>query len=147
MTENDLSKEDVRRLVYSYKDTGVTDELYSFGKMLLSETEERAKQIDSKSTAVLGWATAIVVFLFTQLTKASGVLNLSFGLAGFFGLLAVGCAYAALRPRHEWLWPSDRDWFEQTAFGSADELKRFHARLFVMTNNIRFTASSFHFIE
>lgn len=63
---NDLSKDDVSRIIYSYKDEGVTDELYAFGKMLLSETDDRAKQIDSKATSVLGWATAILAFLFTQ---------------------------------------------------------------------------------
>ena len=125
----DLSEEDVKRLVYSYQDADVTNELCSFGKMLLDEADGWAKQIDSKATAVLGWAAAILAFLFTQLTKTSGIVNLSLGVAsGLFALLAVRRAYKALQARKGWLWPSDRDWFEETAFGSADELKRFHIR-------------------
>jgi hypothetical protein len=126
---NDLSAEDVKQLVYSYQDTEVSDELLSFGQMLLDEANDWAKQIDSKATGVLGWATAILAFLFTQLTKTSGMVNLSLGVAsGSFAMLAVRRAYKALQARKGWLWPSDRDWFEETAFGSADELKRFHIR-------------------
>jgi hypothetical protein len=126
---NDLSKDEITRLVYSYKDEKITDELYSFGEMLLSETDDRAKQIDSKATSVLGWATAILAFLFTQLIQANGIINLFLGVSsGLFSLLAVRRSYKALQARKGWLWPSDRDWFEETAFASADELKRFHIR-------------------
>jgi hypothetical protein len=126
---NDLSEEDVSRLVYSYNDESITDELYAFGRMLLAETDDRARQVDSKATSVLGWATAILAFLFTQLIQASGIVNLTLGVAsGLFALLAVRRAYKALQARRGWLWPSDLDWFEETAFASADELKRFHIR-------------------
>jgi hypothetical protein len=135
---SDLSKEGVKRLVYSYEDPKVTDELYSFGQILLGEANDWAKQIDSKATGVLGWATAILAFLFTQLTRTSGVVNLSLGVAsGLFSLLAVRRAYKALQARKGWLWPSDRDWFEETAFGSADELKRFHIRALHQTRRAR----------
>ena len=80
-------------------------------------------------SSLLGWATAILAFLFTQLIQASGIVNLSLGVSsGLFALLAVRRAYKALQARRGWLWPSDRNWFEQTAFASADELKRFHIR-------------------
>ena len=124
--------------VYSYQDAEVSDELLSFGQTLLDEANDWAKQIDSKATGVLGWATAIVAFLFTQLTKTNGMVNLSLGVAsGSFAMLAVRRAYKALQARKGWLWPSDRDWFEETAFGSADELKRFHIRSLHQTRRAR----------
>jgi hypothetical protein len=43
-------------------------------------------------------------------------------------LLSAVFAFLALRARNEWKWPSDKDWFEETALCDADELKRFHIR-------------------
>jgi hypothetical protein len=125
----DLSNEEVRKLVYSYEDPQVTDELYSFGQMLLTEVQQRAGQIDSKATTILGWATAILAFLFTQLDKTGGAVDLGFGsaVAGLTSV-AVISSYCALRAREGWRWPSDRDWFQKAALCKGDELKRFHLR-------------------
>ena len=129
MATNDLPQTEIRRLVYSYQDTKITDELYGFGGMLLNEIDERVKNIDSKAGTVLAWSTAILAFLFTQITSGHGTVNLLLGsMIGALALFAVISAYSTLRTRQEWLWPSDRDWFEATAFGSGDELKRFHIR-------------------
>ncbi|PYX58169.1 MAG: hypothetical protein DMG76_09880 [Acidobacteria bacterium] len=121
MATNDLPDTEIKRLVYAYEDPQITDELYRFGKMLLTEIDDRVKHIDSKAGTVLAWSTAILAFLFTQITSGRGALNLSLGsLISVLALLAVISAYSTLRTRQEWLWPSDRDWFEATAFGSAD---------------------------
>jgi hypothetical protein len=128
--KNDLSTEEVNRLVYSYDDSGITDELYSFGSVLLQDIRNRAGSIDSKSATMLGWSTGILVFLFTQLDKrTSGGITLAFGVAsGLCCLLAAIYAFLALRARNEWKWPSDKDWFEESALSASDELKRFHIR-------------------
>lgn len=68
-SRNTLSLEDVKRIVGSYKDSGVTDELYSFGSVLLAEVRNRAGRIDSKAATMLGWATGILAFLFTEIDK------------------------------------------------------------------------------
>jgi hypothetical protein len=51
---NDIPIAEVNRIVYSYADTAVTDELYSFGGLLLTEIRTRAGNIDSKSATMLG---------------------------------------------------------------------------------------------
>jgi hypothetical protein len=97
--------------------------------MLLTEVQERAKQIDSKSAIVFGWATAIMAFLFTQMHRSDALVIIVIGfLSAFLSVIAAVFAYLALRTRDEWLWPSDKDWFERSAFGCEDELKRFHIR-------------------
>ena len=126
---NDLTKDAVKDLIYSYKEPAVTDELYAFGAMLLAEVQERSGQIDSKAATVLGWASGILAFLFTQFGNASGwVSGILATFGGIFALFAVIYSYAALRARRDWRSPSDHDWFEKTALSSADELKRFHVR-------------------
>jgi len=80
-TENDLSAEEVNRLVYSYDDASVTDELCSFGTLLLQEVRNRSANIDSKAATMLGWSTGLLVFLFTQLDeKSTGLIALAFGV-------------------------------------------------------------------
>ena len=126
---NDIPIAEVNRIVYSYADTAVTDELYSFGSVLLTEIRTRAGNIDSKSATMLGWSTAILVFLFTQIDRHSGFVALAFAVAsGLCCLLSAIYAFLALRARDEWKWPSDKDWFEESALCDADELKRFHIR-------------------
>jgi hypothetical protein len=79
---NDLPIEEVKRIVYSYGDARVTDELYSFGSVLLTEIRNHAGNIDSKSATMLGWSTGILVFLFTQMDKHSGgFIALAFAVA------------------------------------------------------------------
>lgn len=128
MNDNSLTKDAVKELMNSYDQPQVTDELYSFGAMMLSEVQERGGQVDSKATVILGWATAILAFLFTQL-NGDGTLSTLIGVAaGAFALLTVLCAYNALRARKDWRYASDLDWFEKTALSDSDELKRFHIR-------------------
>ncbi len=133
MATNDLPKEEVKRLVYSYTDQKITDELYSFGSMLLTDIRSRSGHIDSKAATILGWATGILVFLFTELNRSRGFMELTFGAAsGACCLGAAVYAFLALRARNEWKWPSDKDWFTESALSSAtanaEDLKRFHIR-------------------
>jgi hypothetical protein len=67
VSNNDLSKEQMKELVYCYDDHGVTDELYSFGVMLLNEIGQRSGQIETKAATTLGWATGMLAFLFGTL--------------------------------------------------------------------------------
>jgi hypothetical protein len=125
-----LSDDEVKDLVYSYKDGEVTNELYTFGMMLLSEIQARAAQLDSKSTTMLGWATGILAFLLIATNKSITAIPARFAAAsGVFALLAVICSFLALRTREDWGWPGDTSWLCKTALVSGDELKRFHIRV------------------
>jgi hypothetical protein len=130
MSGDSLSKDEVKRLVYLYKDPGITNELYTFGTMLLSEIQQRSGQIDAKAGTVLAWSTGILAFLFAYMPKATGLVNpaLTFGSA-VFTLLALLFAFNALRTRNDWTWPSDKSWLEETALTDEDEVKRYHIRV------------------
>ncbi len=126
----DLSKDAVKQLVYSYKDQGVTNELYGLGMMLLSEIQQRAAQLDSKSTMALGWATSILAFVFVVTNKITTVIPARFAAtSGAFALLAAIFSFSALRTRDDWGWFSDESWLCCTALVSEDELKRYHIRV------------------
>lgn len=129
MTAYGLSKEEVSRLVYSYQDEAVTDELYQFGMVLMSEIQDRADRINSQSTIVLGWATAILALLLTQSNKFGGG-GMYFALvAEVSTILAVIAAFCAGRTRGNWSWPSDSSWIRESALVSKDEMMRYHIRV------------------
>ena len=129
MASNDFSREEVKRLVYVYEDTGVTDELYSFGVMLLNEIDQRSAQIDTKAAITLGWATAVLAFVVSTTRQANNNFHLTISfVSAICALVTVIFSFAALRVYDEWAWPSDRDWLEEVAFINADELRRFHIR-------------------
>lgn len=126
---HDLPKEEVNRLVYSYQDSAITDELYAFGVALLSESRDRTSQINSRAATVLTWATGVLALLFSQLDISLNNFQLTIVLLGSASALsAVIYSFLSLRLRDKWCSPSDKDWFEETALTSADELKRFHVR-------------------
>ncbi len=129
MATNDLSKEEVRDLVYSYQKPEVTDQLYDFGKMLLDEVQSRAGRLNAQSVTVLGWSTAILGFLFAGANRLSGAVL-------YFAMVGAVCALAgmmfsvnALRTRGNWNWPSDQSWIHKTGLVQDDELKRYHVRV------------------
>jgi hypothetical protein len=128
-SSNDLSPEDVKKRVDDYKGNGVTDELYSFGVMLLNEIGQRAVQIESKAATTLGWATGILAFLWTQ-GQGVGALHKVVTLSAMaFALIAIILSFIALRVRGGWKGASDMDWFQESALTEdGDALKRFHIR-------------------
>jgi hypothetical protein len=126
---NNLSKEEVNRLVYSYQDNSITDELYAFGAALLSESQARCRDINSRAATVLTWATGVLALLFSQLDVSLSRPHLLLLIIGSVAaLFAVINSFMALQLRDGWCSPSDKDWFEETALTNADEIKRFHIR-------------------
>jgi hypothetical protein len=109
MATNDLSPAEVSELVYSYQDSGVTDELYDFGSSLLQEVKNRSERISAKATTVLGWATAILAFLFAESGKFKGNATYYFALcSSIFAISAAVLSFCLLRTRDDWQWPSER---------------------------------------
>jgi hypothetical protein len=130
MPMKDLSEAEVKEVIYSYQDSAVTDELYAFGSSLLGDLRSRADHINSKATAVLGWATGILAFLFAENAKFNGTAIHYFALgSSLCAMLAAGSAFLALRTRDDWSWPSDKSWLQKTAVKNGDELKRYHLRV------------------
>lgn len=139
MIANDLSREEVKALVYSYEKPEVTNQLFEFGKMLLEEVEDRSRRINSQSVTVLGWSMAIIAFL------VSGINRAPTGISGYFALgsaiaalIAMVFSSNALRTRPNWGLPSDKSWIHGSALVQEDELKRYHIRVIydVMKGNV-----------
>jgi hypothetical protein len=130
MAANDLSETDASKLIYSYKDADVTDQLYTFGSSLLSDLKERSEHVNTKATTVLVWATGILAFLFAQSDKFAGTASQYFSLcSALLALLAASSAFFSLRTRDDWKWPSDKSWLQSKAVNNSDELKRYHLRV------------------
>jgi len=130
MGANDLSESDASKLIYSYDDADVTNQLYAFGSSLLSDLKERSDHVNSKATTILVWATGILAFLFSQSDKLSGSTSHVFALcSSLLALLAASSAFFSLRTRDDWKWPSDKSWLQPKAVNNSDELKRYHLRV------------------
>jgi hypothetical protein len=126
----ELSETEVKELVYSYKEIGVTNHLYDFGKLLLTDSDRRSARINSQSVTILGWSTAVLAFLigFGRHFPPSRTPYLVL-LGGVFCLMAVALAFFAIQTRQEWAWPSDKAWIHRTALNTEDALRRHHVRV------------------
>ncbi len=128
----ELSEQEVDDLIDQYTSEGVTDELYKFGAMLLSENESRAASIDSKATTVVGYSGAILAFLILQApiwAKATVWELAGISIAAFVAACACVCAFSALRGARDWAWFSEKQWFSKSAaLKGADPLKRYYLK-------------------
>jgi hypothetical protein len=129
--ENELSFEEVHRRISEYAPAKVevTNELYKLGEMLLREGEERSGSLDSKGTAILGYSGVILAFLLANAPQWSQQMNaiekFLISLAGLFTLAATVQAFRSVRAT-SWRWFTDAAWFEEKAFNSAENLRRYY---------------------
>jgi len=110
----------------------VTNELYKFGTMLLSENESRTAAIDSKATTLVGYSGAILAFLILQAptwTRATSWELAGISLAALAAAVACIFAFSALRGARDWTWFSEKQWFpKNAALQGADQLKRHYLK-------------------
>lgn len=130
MKRPSLPDEELYERVSNYKPREVTDELYKFGMMMISENLDRTKQLDAKGTLLAGYSGAILAFLVSRqslMEPATGWQAVLVLLAGISALVAVVSALWALQLR-TFGWFSDRDWFKDEGgiLEDADRLKRYY---------------------
>lgn len=138
MVDNNLSKESVKKLLSSYENVAITNELYQFGTTMLSEVLQRVARLDSKLGTIFGWATALIAFVFVEASKVEN--SLSFYCMLFSGVSALGAvvfAFRGLQTRSDWKSPSDKSWFAERHLASEDALKRYHIRVMHDTRSSR----------
>ncbi len=118
--------------VQGYANTGTTNELYDFGKMLLLEEVDRAHWIDSKAASIGGFCGAAVALLVS--TSSSWKADLTsepyLRIAAFVGVICIviagGLAFLALYNRN-FSWIDEKDeWFKSDYLEFPDFLKRFY---------------------
>lgn len=105
------------------------EELRDFGFAMIEEVLGRINQLESKSLIIFGFSAGLVAFLFSELRLWShsgfGIKFLVAATAAFaFGSGAF--AAWALRATSGWVWPSERDWFPEAAFGNLNAIRRRH---------------------
>lgn len=62
MSPNDISADDLLKILGSYHDQKVTDHLYAFGSMLITEIGQRADRIEGKFSDRLVYGNSSVSF-------------------------------------------------------------------------------------
>jgi hypothetical protein len=124
-----LTTEEVRERLASYKEPTTTDELYDFGKMLITETLDRVKSLDNKAAAVAAYSVGLITLLVsTRLSWSGGLhpwaagLPLCGGVAAFFA--ALYAVRALVLKRYNWF--SENEWMERDCLADRDRLRRYH---------------------
>jgi hypothetical protein len=130
MSTAHLSLEEVQSRLKSYPDdnTGVTDELYSFGEILIKDAVERVSQSDTKAFALAAYAGGTISVIISIVAFWKGSIDDICRLIIFIGILGLilsaGFAIWAVRPL-SMDWFSDNDWLRSECFRSRDWLRRY----------------------
>jgi hypothetical protein len=127
--EHNLDESEVRVRLDSYHAEAVTDELYDFGRILLNDAVDRISKIDSKATAIAGYAGGII----TVLISTSGLWTKSFDqyaiamvfIAGICAAFAGGAAVHSMALQ-ETLWFTPNVWIKKDCLSEREPLRRYH---------------------
>jgi hypothetical protein len=121
-----------------YRD--LTEELFSFGQLLLDEIQQRTAQLDTKLISLLGWTAAILAFLLVGDTtwlesayKTGLATTIMMLLATLSSLGAVACSFLGVKTT-VWQFPSERDWFQTSLFDDPLKMKKYHLMAMLETH-------------
>ena len=129
MEHNFLSENEVRERLELYEDPTVTDELYEFGKFLLTEITDRFSKLDAKSTNLAAYAIAIITFLGATSSNWINRVHKPFGVplpvwAGIVAFVAAGFAVVSLFVKKaEWF--SQDEWMQKECLTSRERLRKY----------------------
>lgn len=124
-----LSENDVRERLDSYTESGVTDELYHFGEMLLRDVVERVGKADTKASALAAYAGGLI----TLLVSTSGIwakgqprvhIILPIAAIGALFLAAFFAVSSMSLKRAEWFSPNE--WMKKECLETGERLRRYH---------------------
>jgi hypothetical protein len=120
---------DVRSRIESYEDSGVTDELYDFGKMLVAEALDRNSRLETKAAAIAAYAIGIITLLVSSYVswgKAVHSLVIPVPIFGAFAAF-VAAAYAVTGIKlRNYDWFSPDEWMKSECLSSREHLRRYH---------------------
>jgi hypothetical protein len=125
---NQLNQEEVRRRLGAYTDNETTDELYSFGLILVNESKDRYNGFDDKATKIAGYAGAIIALLISQFRTLRSLVDpwamyLVLG-AALLCLVSAGIGINALSlSQVDWFSPNE--WLREDSLSDAEKLKRY----------------------
>jgi hypothetical protein len=113
----------------SYQETAVTDELYGFGSMLVSEFVDRIHHLDAKAGSLAGYASGIVALLVSTSAFWRSALHpwaiCLVLVAAISALASAGlCLWAA--SIYKFMWFSDDEWMQEAYLDNAEDLRKYH---------------------
>lgn len=129
---------EIRERLVSYEDTGVTDELYDFGKMLVAEAVERNSRLETKATAIAAYSIGIITLLASSYGNWSKAVHSWIIPIPFFGALAafVAAIYAVRGIRlRDYEWFSPNEWMKPECLSGRERLRKY--RLLTMWNVLK----------
>ncbi len=123
---NRLTEHEVRERLKACSDPQIVDELYTFGQMMLKETIEITKTLDSKAASMAAYGGAIITLLVSTSASwvsygATSILALS-AVAGIGAFVAAIFAVRALALK-EFDWLGEKEWLEDKCFSQISRLK------------------------
>lgn len=125
-----LSEKEVRERLFSCTNADVIDEIYRFGQMMLKETLEVGRVLDSKAAQLAAFGSAVTTLLVSTSGSWYRLGNrwtlLLAALAGLAGFIAAMCAAQGLALR-EFDWLGEKEWLEPSCFTDINKLKRYRA--------------------
>jgi hypothetical protein len=132
-----LSSEQVNDRLCSYDgaDGKVTEDLYQFGLMLVSEFVDRVHHLDSKAATLAAYSTGIVALMVsTSSSWRSALHGWAIGLVFAGALAAIFAAAFSLKAAFilRFRWFSDDEWFHEKYLEDAETLRRY--RILTMHN-------------
>lgn len=124
-----LSVNDVKERLASYKESTVTDELYSFGTMMLHDATDRLAKSDAKASAIAGYAGALIALLASTATmwlKQTHSWQLLIPVAAIvsFFFAALFAVLSMTLKSTDWFSPNE--WMKADCLQSAERLRRYH---------------------
>jgi hypothetical protein len=124
-----LNEKEVIERLGVVKESDVTDEIYSFGQMMVDEVVDRLKTLETKAT----WIAAYSIGLITILVSIQAKWTVTFKpwaasamvLSGVIAFAAAATAVSALSLK---LYPffSHNEWMKADCLNNADRLRRYH---------------------
>jgi hypothetical protein len=108
----ELLSNDVDDLVDNGITPETTEELFSFGKLLFANNDDRVKTIEIKSSSIIGYSSAILAFLLTRSADVdkSPLNAVCFVIIGCCAIAACIYGWFALKSR-PWKALSETTWF------------------------------------
>lgn len=126
---SDLTNDQVNERLISYEPAETTNELYEFGKILVSECTDRVHRLDAKTTTIAGYCGTIIALLLATFNVWKATIDGWAAIVVFLGALSCFiAAFVALRSlapmTYDWF--SDGEWFEEDYLADPDRLRRYH---------------------
>lgn len=124
-----LSNQEMKGRLASYELPEVTNELYSFGSMLVSEIVDRVHKAEAKAGTLAGYSGAILALIVSTFSLWNGHFHAAekgamYG-AAFMAFVSQMCALWALKI-DKFNWFSDNDWLRGECLSDVEALRKYH---------------------